>query len=379
MKVSQALLKQSEASVIKLKNRLLNDQFFRTEWVIITSLFILCVANILIVSAASYYLNLHSTAVVREANSRILASGTFVVSPEDTNTAIRRELSHLRSTTLVVTGTIGVIITLILGFFIAKVALRPTRNALASQKQFIANVAHELRTPLSIIKASNEVLRLESPNNSEIIKMTNSNLEELDRVSGIINNLLTLNAFQDRRNQDLKPVNMSELLHETLDQLSHMTIEKNQSVIRDIGTNLLVIGNKSAIKQIFTNLIKNASTYTPKGGSLTIVANALDAKYVELGVTDSGIGIESHKLNDIFQPFYQVEPSRSSKEGSHGLGLAIVSELVKIHKGRIAIRSAVGVGTTIRVWLPAVDADTQKTTQTERAREVHLDFSQRNA
>ncbi len=274
------------------------------------------------------------------------------MSPTAANEALAEELEHLRDNSTIIAGTVSIIITLIFGYVISAIALRPTRNALYAQKQFIANIAHELRTPLSIIKANNEILRMEMPGNREIDKTAVDTLEELDRISGIINNLLTLQAFSDRK-PDFSPVNVAEVLNTAAGKLENLIKSKKQTLTSEVDTELYAQGDRNALEQMAVNLIKNASIYTPEKGQITVRAYALANNRIEFSITDTGIGIEESKLSRIFEPFYRVDDSRSGTYGSRGLGLAIVSELVKIHKGSISVRSKPDFGTTISIALPA--------------------------
>lgn len=372
-------LRRFEALVTNYLRRAKSDPSLRTELVIIASLTFLCLANIIIVWMASYYLNSSSSIVLRDAYANMFSNGVFVVNPDNLNTLISDELRHIRNSTLIVVGTIGIILTLIMGFLIGRIALGPTRNALAAQKQFIANLAHELRTPLSIIRANNEILAMETDKHDDgVITMSRSNVEELDRVSGIINNLLTLNTFKDKGELDFEPINVSLILHKACDKMSRLIASKDQQLIRKIGSNLYAEGNLSAIEQIAINLIKNASIYTPKGGRVAVSLNRRPADgFIEMKITDSGIGIEKSKLNKIFEPFYQIDPSRSGGDAgsSRGLGLTIVSELIKMHKGRISVSSRPEIGTTISVWLPVVDRYQIEPKRATASNEVTLDFS----
>jgi signal transduction histidine kinase len=111
-------------------------------------------------------------------------------------------------------------------------------------------------------------------------------------------------------------------------------------------------GNPTALTQVISNLLKNAINYTPPGGQITLAVSANPYGEIELYVRDTGIGIARKDLDHIFEPFFRAERSRTRAQGGSGLGLTITSELVKLHNGKISIRSTQGRGTTVTVSFP---------------------------
>jgi signal transduction histidine kinase len=242
--------------------------------------------------------------------------------------------------------------TLFFSYLIARIALAPSRNALNAQKQFISNIAHELRTPLTIMKANSEIQLLRRKGNPEDAEIIRDNIEEIDRVSRIINNLLTINTFQHINHMNFQSLDINDIVRDSIEELKALAQSKNIMLQINIDDSLNIWGNRTAVGQITMNLIKNAINYTPQDGSVFIITRALNDIFVEFEVQDTGVGIEPGKLSRIFEPFYKVDPSRSQHKGSGGLGLAIVSELVKLHNGKISIESMPRVGTAIRVIFP---------------------------
>lgn len=238
------------------------------------------------------------------------------------------------------------------GLLIASIALRPTRDALASQKEFIGNVAHELRTPLSIVKTNIEVALLEGKLHPAIRGTLSDNIGELNRTSDIINNLLSLNTLLNPERITFDNVDLGTVTQAAIEKLSRLAEQKNMRLTMHEGEFLLVWGNAAALEQIAHNLIKNALIYTRPGGEIDVTVAPDYRGYIRLHVTDNGIGIAQDDLLRVFEPFYRADRSRSREHGGSGLGLTIVSELVKLHQGKIIIRSAERKGTNVTVSLP---------------------------
>ncbi|MBX4191921.1 HAMP domain-containing histidine kinase [Candidatus Parcubacteria bacterium] len=226
----------------------------------------------------------------------------------------------------------------------------------AREKLFISNVAHELRTPLAIIKTETEVALLYDKVPLELRKSFKSIVVELDRISEIINNLLSLNTLSRPEQMHFGHIDLYPLVHSIVRR--HLPLAKERGIalmVRKEGFRA-VWGNSIALEQVVNNLIKNALAYTPKhaGGKVTVTINPAPENTVKLSVTDTGIGIAQDDLNHIFEPFYRADTSRTrriQKSGS-GLGLTIVNEIVRAHHGKIEIESIERQGTSVSVYLP---------------------------
>ena len=350
MQIAQAFLKRFVELGTNSAHRLGRDLFFRTEVVITGLLFFLCLTNIIIVTVSIDKLHFEIASLIIDSVTTMLTSGNLnpsIVSPE-----IIASLHQIRDQYVIIAGTASIIITLILGYIAARVALIPTKNALISQKQFIGNIAHELRTPLSIVRANEENMLFELKKNPALTAMAISNLEELDRIAGIINNLLSLNAFHHVEGIEFSPVNIGNVLKSATEATKQLALSKGISIEQHIDHTELAWGNESGLLQIAINIIKNAIIYTPKNGQVTIATGSRSDLYVSFEISDTGVGIEKEKLERIFEPFYQINTSRSKIGGGSGLGLAIVDELVKAHNGIITIKSIPHKGTKVFVQIP---------------------------
>lgn len=247
---------------------------------------------------------------------------------------------------------------LFFGYVIAYIALKPTRNSLSSQKQFIGNIAHELRTPLSIIKTNIEVTLLEGRLDKNLRESLVDNVDELDRTSDIINNLLSFNTLQNPEQITFGNTDLGDIVDKAIKKLTPFAREKSIPISLHKGEFLTVLGNTSALEQIALNIIKNALAYTEKGGEVSVSVTPNYRGHIELCVSDNGIGIAHNKLFRVFEPFYRAEQSRAKRHGGSGLGLTIVSELVKLHGGKISIKSKENRGTIVLIALPCAHADT---------------------
>lgn len=286
----------------------------------------------------------------------------------------------VRAESLLILISIIVLATVLFGYIIARITLAPARNALESQKQFIGNIAHELRTPLSVIKTNTEVALLDDHVKADMKETLLSNVEELDRISEIINNLLSLSALVKPERIEFAAVDLSAIATDVIQKFSQLAKRGEHQVTLRKSPDALVWGNSTALQQIVGNLLKNALTYTPRGGHVRITVEPAPNNQVELLVQDSGIGIARKDLFRIFEPFYRADPSRTKGQGGTGLGLAIVSELIKMHQGRITIRSAVGRGTTVAVLFPGISGKQQIGNETDLQaglNEIAVDFSKR--
>ncbi len=251
-----------------------------------------------------------------------------------------------------------VLLNALFGFLLARFALKPTRDALQFQKRFIGNVAHEIRTPLAIIKTGTEVALFDPTLPAGIRSTLEDTVGELDRISETINNLLSFNTLMRPERMPAEKVDLGAIAEAVAQRHQALARSRDIALSVEIGAMHEAHGNATALDQIVSNLVKNALNYTPagQGGRVQVEIGASEEPgKVMLTVSDTGIGIEQKDLYHIFEPFYRGDTSRARGvgTGTSGLGLAIVNEIVRLHKGSITIRSAVGQGTTIRILLPS--------------------------
>ncbi len=277
-----------------------------------------------------------------------------------------------------------ILLTAIFGFFQVRYAITPARDSLKFQKRFIGNIAHELRTPLAIIKTTTEVALIDTRLSPELHEAFDDILLELDRISETINNLLSFDTLSQPNRMRMEPVNISKIAESVLERNAALAKSRGISLSLLSSPTKMVLGNMTALEQVVSNLVKNAINYTPANsdGSVRISIENDYRNWVVLAVIDTGIGIGPKDLYHIFEPYYRGDTSRARNvgTGSSGLGLAIVNEIVRMHKGTISVKSAVGNGTTIAVTLPPAPADAKTNepeldTSAEGIHEVLVDFT----
>ncbi|WP_458415409.1 two-component system histidine kinase PnpS [Schinkia sp. CFF1] len=222
------------------------------------------------------------------------------------------------------------------------------------RKDFVANVSHELKTPMTSIRGFTETLldgALEDKQMSEYF--LNIILKETGRLQSLINDLLDLSHIeQEGFTLNISKVNVKQLLEEVMVILQSKAEEKHitfQSYFE--LENPIVEGDLYRLKQIFINLINNSLNYTSDHGEVRIHCIDMNDKH-KVTISDTGIGINKEEIPRIFERFYRVDKARSRNSGGTGLGLAIVKHLVEAHHGKIEVTSEVNKGTTFSVILP---------------------------
>lgn len=219
------------------------------------------------------------------------------------------------------------------------------------RKQMTADIAHDLRTPLHVMSGYIEAMRDGSlPPTPERFEAMN---QEANLLKRLIEDLRTLSlADANALKLNYYPADIQDLFQQTQDTFSHITAQEGVTIQTQIDGEIPLIQiDQERMRQVLANLISNALRYTPAGGQITLHAQALNDT-VELIVQDTGAGIPSDKLENIFERFYRVDESRHESQGESGLGLAIVKSIVEAHKGKIHAMSVVGQGTSFIISLP---------------------------
>ena len=371
--------KQCVASVTASAQKYRYDPFFRTEVTIVVLQFGFAVFLLIVVGVIASQLYHDASAAVTEGIQATLAGNS---TPSSVGTSVVADLSATRSRTVIFAALSIISITALFTYIITRIALSPTRNALASQKQFIGNIAHELRTPLAAGKTNLEVALMSPAIDAGVKESLAATVEELDRISEIINNLLSLSASIRPERIEFGNVDFGTVVQGVMRKLRNLAESKHLELEVRMSERKTAWGNVTALEQIVMNVVKNAISYTPDRGRILITVEPVYPDFMELTVHDSGRGIARKDLFRIFEPYYRANPSRKRTEGGSGLGLAIVSELVKLHNGKISVRSAEGRGTTVSVLLPAgkhiVGMPEKREAGQDDASEIAVDFSHNN-
>ncbi|MEY4060600.1 MAG: hypothetical protein RLZZ258_1018 [Actinomycetota bacterium] len=239
------------------------------------------------------------------------------------------------------------------------------RNATLDQmRRFVSDASHELRTPLVSVRGYAELYRMGALKKPEQIAEAMGRIEsEAVRMTGLVESLLTLTRMDEGAAPTKTPTNLVSLAHDSAMDASVAAAGQSIRVIHASGEDfaadesLMANVDANAIRQVFTNLLANASRFSPADGSIEIVlddtAKVDGKKFVIIDVRDHGEGIPEQLRDKVFERFYRVDNSRNSETGGSGLGLAIVSSIVKRHGGNIVAIETEGGGATFRVSLPA--------------------------
>jgi two-component system phosphate regulon sensor histidine kinase PhoR len=222
---------------------------------------------------------------------------------------------------------------------------------------FVANVSHEIKTPLTNIIGFVETLEeggIEDRETSRrFLRTIRDNALRLNR---LVNDLLTLSNIElGKEKLHIEDVNLPETLTNILTMTEARAEEKRLNLVRNIPGNLsLIRADRDRLSQVLINILDNAVKYTPDGGTITI-DTAREGREVMIRVTDTGIGIPRNEIPKLGQRFYRVDKTRSRQLGGTGLGLSIVKHLMAAHGGRMQIESTPGKGTSVSLYFPSWD------------------------
>ena len=222
-------------------------------------------------------------------------------------------------------------------------------DAFEIQRQFTANAAHELRTPLALMQVQLDLYHSNShpDNDADTVQMIKMVTEQNDRLNKMVKTLLDMSELQTVGRDD--EIILDALVDEVLEDLEPLAEGKN---IRLIGkcNDVTMVGSDILIYRLVYNLVENAIKYNHSGGQVTVTADRKE-KHVYLSVEDTGTGIPEELKERVFEPFFRVDKSRSRELGGVGLGLALVREIVRVHDGSITVKSNPSGGTIFEVVL----------------------------
>src|SRR5215216_4640649 len=239
------------------------------------------------------------------------------------------------------------------GLYMAGRAMRPARESFEKQRAFIADASHELKTPLTLIRADAEVVLYRGHLNQEDQNLVNHALAETDRMSAILSDLLLVARLDaDEADVATKPFDLVSVLSEEAERFGMRAAAKEIRLEVRVPGELLVRGDPKRTGQILAVLLENAVRFAPPGGSIAVLGRVQD-RWVEASVTDTGPGISPEHLPRVFDRFYRAETSRTRGKGAGtGLGLAIARELARAQDGDLVAESAEDGGATFRLRLP---------------------------
>lgn len=228
------------------------------------------------------------------------------------------------------------------------------RHVETVRRDFVANVSHELKTPVGAMALLAEAV-IDSADDEEAVRhFSGKMLKEATRLGALVNELIALSRLQGGVHlEDLAVVEVDAVVGEAVGRLATAAENAGIEVVTDAPSGLLVRGDRTLLVTALTNLVDNAISYSPTGTTVSVVRRTT-GPWVEIAVTDRGIGIAPEHQSRVFERFFRVDPARSRATGGTGLGLAIVKHVAANHGGRALLWSRVGTGSTFTLRLPAL-------------------------
>jgi signal transduction histidine kinase len=238
------------------------------------------------------------------------------------------------------------------GAVLAVLDLTPIRRLETVRRDFVANVSHELKTPLTVIGGFAETLADHDPPEAQRRQFVEAIKTSAQRMHRLVDDLLDLSRIESGGWQPhLATVNLRALLNEAATAIAAAASGKGIAVLTEIADDAATLhADGTAVRQVLANLTENALRHT-SAGTITVFARR-EGSRIAVGVSDTGSGIDAVHLARIFERFYRADPGRARAAGGTGLGLAIVKHLVEAHGGRVAATSTPGTGTTVTAWFP---------------------------
>ena len=222
----------------------------------------------------------------------------------------------------------------------------------AIRRDFVANISHELKTPIGALSILSEAV-LEASDDKEAVEKFAGRMQiEAKRLTDLVQEIINLSRLQDGDPlKNAQPHSMTDLINQAIDE-SRLTAEKRKITLAFLPTkDFKVLGDRGQLEMAISNLIENAINYSPDSTQVAVVLTCTD-NLVEISVTDQGIGIPEKEIERIFERFYRVDPARSRATGGTGLGLSIVKHVATNHGGDISVWSSEGSGSTFTIRLP---------------------------
>jgi signal transduction histidine kinase len=272
----------------------------------------------------------------------------FVLTLHDRQTG-----SLILAVTLV--GLVGLAGAALVTLFVTGRALVPIRAAFATERRFVADASHEIRTPAAIIRASAEVLEREGLVADEGHSLVADIVAESDRLGGLVDELLTL-AASERGSLAIerRPVDLAAVARDTVRRAGPLATERGIDLVgpvEDVAA-LPVLGDQDRLVQLLLVLVDNASRHSPPGGRVTVSAGSVGGRAAVVRVDDQGPGVPADARETIFEPFARLPGSRAGADAGSGLGLPIARRLAELHGGTLVATEAPGGGARFVLSLP---------------------------
>lgn len=229
----------------------------------------------------------------------------------------------------------------------------------AIRRDFVANVSHELKTPVGALTLLAEAVAEASEDPAAVERFSSRMLSEAERLNRLVQQIIDLSRLQnDVASENSVYIKVEELVLEAREHSATEAERKDITVATRVEPDLLVHGDRAQLHAAVANLIENAVAYSPEGSQVAVTAKLdLDRMMVRISVADNGIGIAEDELGRIFERFYRVDPARARATGGTGLGLSIVKHVAASNGGTVDVWSEPGAGSTFTLVLPAQDED----------------------
>lgn len=240
------------------------------------------------------------------------------------------------------------LVAVIAGWLLAGRTLRPLQTSMQKHRRFVSDAAHELRTPLSVMKAGLETVNTGSgPTLDDYLHLDRDLSEEIDRMTVLTNDLLFLaRGDQAALASDFQQIDLTEICVRQVKMVGRYAGQQGVKLRSSIGPGIAIQGDEGQIERLVLNLLKNAIDYNHLSGEARLSLKAVGKKAV-MAVADTGIGISREELSRVFGRFYKADGARRRSGGGAGLGLSIAREIVRAHGGEVKIDSSIGEGTTV--------------------------------
>lgn len=231
------------------------------------------------------------------------------------------------------------------------------------RRDFVANISHELKTPIGALSILSEAVLGASDDPEAITRFANRMQTEAKRLTDLVQEIIDLSRLQDDDPlKDAKTFAVSDVVQEAIDQSRLTSAARGITIVYSAQSEARVQGDRNQITMAIHNLIENAINYSPEGTRVAVALRSNDG-LCEVSISDQGIGIPERDLERIFERFYRVDPARSRLTGGTGLGLSIVKHVAANHGGDVTVWSVEGAGSTFTIRLPLLREETNSLPQ----------------
>jgi signal transduction histidine kinase len=305
-----------------------------------------------LLSASLYEFHSHDVGRIGRGSIVLVVPGESRIAPD--SPSLGEYLERL-GRSIILADIITILAGAGLSSILASRTLRPVKEAVEAEQRFFADAAHDLRTPLAVMRSEAEVaIRSGRVDAGEARRILSSSLEEIERMSTMVEQMLDLarsGSPSARARAALAPVDLAGLARNVAAKMSVRAGEQGLTLRIDAPPAAIVHGEPRSLERAVFNIVDNALTYTRAGGSVDVRVSA-HGSHVELSVTDTGVGILPADLPHITEPFFRGDRARGTRAGGAGLGLTIARTAVEESRGTLRAESTTDIGTTVTLRFP---------------------------